>query len=381
MRSDPENGMGCGADAPKRSVDGSCGSAAAPPDPGSSRAPVVTFKWVEVLAPLTAGNDLTTEQAAAAMTDILSGNATSAQIAAFIVALRIKGETVDEMAGLLSAMEDASERVMLVDIEGVIDTCGTGGDRSHSINVSTIAAFVVAGAGAKVCKHGNRAASSSCGSADLLEGLGVKLDVTPDRIARCVDEASIAFCFAPRFHPAMRFAGPTRGELGVPTVFNFLGPLANPARVRRQVVGVSDKNMAEKMAGVLRARGSERALVVFGHDGLDELTTTTTSTVVELAEDGDLHRYELDPAAHGLPRSQPADLRGGDVETNVGVTREVLTGKPGPHRDIVVLNAAAGLLVAGRAGDLGEGLSLAAAAIDDGRAAHALDLLVEVSNR
>ncbi|HEX4818760.1 MAG TPA: anthranilate phosphoribosyltransferase [Acidimicrobiales bacterium] len=334
-----------------------------------------------MLGPLTAGSDLSTEQAAAAMADILEGNATSAQIAAFIVALRIKGETVEEMAGLVEAMQNACEPVTLAQLEGVIDTCGTGGDRSHSINVSTIAAFAVAGAGAKVCKHGNRAASSSCGSADLLEGLGVALDVTPDRIAQCVDEAGMAFCFAPRFHPAMRFAGPTRGELGVPTVFNFLGPLANPARVRRQVVGVGDKRMAEKMAGVLRARGSERALVVFGHDGLDELTTTTTSTVVELGEDGELRRYELDPAAHGLKVAQPSDLRGGDVAANVEATREVLAGKPGPHRDIVVLNAAAGLMAAGLAGDIADGLSQAAKAIDDGRAQHALDQLVEVSNR
>ena len=341
----------------------------------------MAFQWVEVLGPLTSGNDLTSEQAAAAMTDILSGNATSAQIAAFIVALRIKGETVDEMAGLIQAMQDACERVTLHTSEGVIDTCGTGGDRSHSINVSTIAAFAVAGAGAKVCKHGNRAASSSCGSADLLEGLGVRLDVTPEGIAACVEEAGIAFCFAPRFHPSMRFAGPTRGELGIPTVFNFLGPLANPARVRRQVVGVGDKRMAEKMAGVLRARGSERAMVVYGHDGLDELTTTTTSTVVELCDDGELKRYELDPAAHGLKVAQPSELRGGDVETNVAVTRDVLAGTPGPHRDIVVLNAAAGLTVAGLVGDIADGLSMAAAAIDDGRAQLALDRLVDVSNR
>jgi anthranilate phosphoribosyltransferase len=341
----------------------------------------VTFQWVEVLGPLTAGADLTTEQAAAAMADILDGNATSAQIAAFIVALRIKGETVEEMAGLVQAMQDACEPVTLGQLDGVIDTCGTGGDRSHSINVSTIAAFAVAGAGAKVCKHGNRAASSSCGSADLLEGLGVALDVTSEGIARCVDEAGIAFCFAPRFHPAMRYAGPTRSELGIPTVFNFLGPLANPARVRRQVVGVGDKRMAEKMAGVLRARGSERALVVFGHDGLDEITTTTTSTVVELGEDGELRRYELDPAAHGLKVAQPGDLRGGDVAANVAATRDVLAGKPGPHRDIVVLNAAAGLIAAGVAGGIADGLSMAAAAIDDGRAQHALDQLIEASNR
>jgi anthranilate phosphoribosyltransferase len=324
--------------------------------------------------------DLTTEQAAAAMTEILSGQSTQAQIAGFIVGLRMKGETIDEMAGLLSAMEDASEYVPLSDLDGVIDTCGTGGDRSHSINVSTIAAFVVAGAGAKVCKHGNRAASSACGSADVLEALGVMIELTPAAVARCVEKAGIGFCFAPRFHPAMRHAGPTRGELGVPTVFNFLGPLANPARVRRQVLGVSDARMAEKMAGVLKARGSERALVVFGHDGLDELTTTTTSTVVELCEDGELRRYELDPAAHGISRADPAALRGGDAAANVAATRAVLAGEPGPHRDIVVLNAAAGLIAAGTAADLAEGLSAAAAAIDDGRAASALDQLVETSN-
>ncbi|MEA2493855.1 MAG: anthranilate phosphoribosyltransferase, partial [Thermoleophilaceae bacterium] len=271
------------------------------------------FSWPSVLGPLTSGHDLTAEQAAEAMGEILAGEASSAQIAGFIVALRMKGETVDELAGLLSAMQDASEQVPLKDLDGVNDTCGTGGDRSHSINVSTIAAFVVAGAGARVCKHGNRAASSACGSADVLEGLGVVIELDPAAVARCVEETGIGFCFAQRFHPAMRHAGPTRAQLGVPTVLNFLGPLANPARVRRQVVGVSDKHMAEKMAEVLRARGSERALVVFGHDGLDELTTTTTSTVVELGEDGELRRYEVDPAAHGISRAEPSALQGGDV--------------------------------------------------------------------
>jgi anthranilate phosphoribosyltransferase len=340
----------------------------------------LSFAWSDVLGPLTSGEDLTTEQAAAAMSEILSGNATSAQIAGFIVALRIKGETVDELAGLLNAMEDASERVPLTDLTGVIDTCGTGGDRSQSINVSTIAAFVVAGAGGRVCKHGNRAASSACGSADVLEALGVAIEIEPAAVARCVEKAGIGFCFARSFHPAMRHAGATRSELGVPTVFNFIGPLANPARVRRQVLGVSDARLAEKMAAVLKARGSERALVVFGHDGLDELTTTTTSTVVELCEDGELKRYELDPAAHGISRADPAALRGGDAAANVAATRAVLSGEPGPHRDIVVLNAAAGLIAAGMAADLAEGLSSAAAAIDDGRAAHALDQLVELSN-
>ena len=316
--------------------------------------------WPGILGPLTSGEDLTTEQAAGAMAEILSGEATPAQVAGFIVGLRMKGETIEEMAGLLSAMQDASEYVPLTDLDGVIDTCGTGGDRSHSINVSTIAAFVVAGAGAKVCKHGNRAASSACGSADVLEALGVAIELDPAAVARCVEKAGIGFCFAPRFHPAMRHAGPTRRELGVPTVFNFLGPLANPARVRRQVLGVSDARMAEKMAGVLKARGSERALVVFGHDGLDELTTTTTSTVVELCEDGELRRYELDPAAHGISRADPSALRGGDAPANVAATRAVLGGEPGAQRDIVVLNAAAGLIAAGMAADLAEGLSAAA---------------------
>jgi anthranilate phosphoribosyltransferase len=336
--------------------------------------------WPAVLGPLTAGQDITTDQAAAAMTEVLGGNATSAQIAGFIVALRMKGETVDEMVGLLAAMYAAAESVPLADVSGVIDTCGTGGDRSHSINVSTIAAFVVAGAGVKVCKHGNRAASSACGSADLLEALGVAVDLEPSAVARCVEEAGIGFCFAPRFHPAMRFAIPTRRELGVPTVFNFLGPLANPARVRRQVLGVSDARMADKMAGVLGQLGSERALIVFGHDGLDELTTTTTSSVVELGEEGEVIRYDVDPAAHGLRVAKPAELRGGDASENAKAARAVLDGDAGPHRDIVVLNAAAGLIAGGVVEDLHEGLSIAGAAIDDGRASNALDQLVAISN-
>jgi anthranilate phosphoribosyltransferase len=275
-------------------------------------------------------------------------------------------------------MDGAANRVILDDVAGVVDVVGTGGDRSHSVNVSTMAALVVAGAGVRVCKHGNRAASSSCGAADLLEALGVALELAPEGVARCVAEAGIGFCFAPRYHPAMRHAIPTRRELGVPTVFNFLGPLANPAGVRRQLVGVSDHRMAEKMAGVLRARGSERALVVWGHDGMDELTTTTTSTVVEV--DGEsLRTYTLDPAAHGLAVVPAAALRGGDAAHNAGVARAVLGGESGPHRDIVVLNAAAALVAGGAAADLAAGLVVAASAIDDGRAAAALERLVSVS--
>jgi anthranilate phosphoribosyltransferase len=277
--------------------------------------------WPAVLGPLTSGVDLSSEQAAAAMGEILAGNATSAQIAAFIVALRMKGETIEEMAGLLDAMEAASERVVLPSIDDVIDVVGTGGDRSGSINVSTITSFVVAGAGARVCKHGNRAASSQCGSADVLEALGVVIDLGPEAVASCIAEAGIGFCFAPHYHAAMRHSIPTRRELGVPTVFNFLGPLANPAGVRRHLLGVSDGRMAEKMAGVLRARGSKRALIVYGHDGLDEITTTTLSSVVELCDDGQVRRYELDPGAHGIPKAEPAALRGGDSAMNAAIAR------------------------------------------------------------
>ncbi len=334
--------------------------------------------WPAVLGPLTSGRDLSAEQAASAMAEILTGSATSAQIAGFIVALRMKGETIEELIGLLDAMYAAAEVVPLAGLEGMVDTCGTGGDRCHTINVSTMAALVAAGAGAKVCKHGNRAASSSCGSADLLEHLGVVIDLPPSGVARCVDEAGIGFCFAPRFHPAMRHAVPTRRELGVPTVFNFLGPMANPARVRRQVLGVSDPAMAERVVGVLRAQGAERALVVFGHDGLDELTTTTTSTVIDLCGD-DVARYEVDPTALGLARAQPAELRGADVATNAAMAAKVLEGTRGPQRDLVAINAAAALVAAGMAEDLPAGLDLAFATLDQGLAAAALERLVACS--
>jgi len=334
--------------------------------------------WSAVLGTLTGGEHLTRAAASAAMADILEGRATPAQIGAFCVALRMKGETVDEMTGLLAAMLAYAEPVPLPADIDVVDTCGTGGDRSNSINVSTIAALVVAGAGAPVCKHGNRAASSACGSADVLEALGVAIDLGPADVAACVDEVGMGFCFAPRFHAALRHAGPTRRELGVSTVFNFLGPLANPGLARRQVLGVSDARMADKMVGVLAARGTTRALVVYGHDGLDELTTTTTSTVVELS-DGTVRTYVVDPADLGIRPAEPGDLRGGDAATNAAIARRVCGGDPGPHRDIVLLNASAGLVAAGLADDLATGLALAAAAVDDGRAETVLDQLVAVS--
>ena len=336
--------------------------------------------WPSVLGPLSAGDSLTAAQARAAMAEILAGDATPAQIAAFAVALRIKGETVDEMSGLVSAMLDFADPVPLSadTAAAVIDTCGTGGDRSGSINISTIAAFVAAGAGARVCKHGNRAASSKAGSADVLEALGVVIDLGPEAVARCVEEARMGFCFAARFHAALRHAVPVRRELGIPTVFNFLGPLANPARVRRQVVGVSDPRMAEKVLGVLQANGAHHALVVYGHDGLDELTTADTSTVHEL-RDGDVRTYVVDPVELGLGGATRTDLLGGDAATNAAVARSVLDGQRGPHRDIVVLNAAAALVAAGTSDDLVDGIASAEASIDGGHAAAVLDALVRVS--
>ena len=338
--------------------------------------------WPAVIGRLMRMESLTSVQASAALSDILEGNATSAQIAAFAVGLRMKGETVEEMTGMVTAMLDHAERVDLpagVAVESLIDTCGTGGDRSHSINVSTIGAFVAAGAGARVCKHGNRAASSAAGSADVLEALGVVIDLGPSGVGRCVAEAGMGFCFAPRYHAASRHAVPTRRELGVPTVFNFLGPLANPARPLRQVVGVSDAAMAEKVVGVLSANGARRAMVVYGHDGLDELTTTDTSTVLSLEEDGSVRTFVVDPVSLGLPKASLDVLRGGDPVTNAGLARRVLDGEKGPHRDIVLLNAAAAVVVAGLAPDLVDGLELAADSVDSGRAAGVLERLVEVS--
>ena len=241
-----------------------------------------------------------------------------------------------------------------------------------------LAALTIAGAGGQVCKHGNRAASSRCGTADLLEQFGVAIDLGPEGVARSVAEAGIGFCLAPRYHSAMRFAGPARREMGIPTVFNFLGPLANPARVTRQVTGVSDPAMAERLCAVLGDNGAERAMVVYGHDGLDELTVTTTSTVHEL-RDGTVQRYDVDPSALGLGIGTMDDLRGGDPVRNAELAREVLGGGSGPQADIVALNAAAGLVVAGLADDLPAGLELAKASLDGGRAAAALDSLVEVS--
>jgi anthranilate phosphoribosyltransferase len=334
--------------------------------------------WPSVLEALTRGQHLTDEQTTAAVTEILEGTATSAQLAAFAIGLRIKGETVEEMSALLDVMLAFGQAVELAPGTDAIDTCGTGGDRTCTINASTVAALVVAGAGAKVCKHGNRSQSSQCGSADLLEALGVVIDLGPEGVAACVDQAGMGFCFAPKYHPAFRHVGPTRRELGVPTVFNFLGPVANPARVRRQVLGVSDPAMASRLIGVLQAHDTERALVVHGHDGLDELSTITTSTVLEL-RDGSIRSYDVDPVRLGLKPATLDEIQGGDPATNADLARRVLDGEPGPKRDFVLLNAAAGLVAAGVVDGLAEGLEAATASVDGGAAATALDRLVAVS--
>lgn len=336
--------------------------------------------WPVILGHLLEGQALTRPQARAAMTEVLDGAASPAQIAAFIVALRMKGETVEELVGMVDAMLEAATLVEIDTSGPVIDIVGTGGDRAHTINVSTIASIVVAGAGGRVCKHGNRAASSSCGSADLLEALGVAIELGPVGVARCVEQAGIGFCFAPRYHPAMRHAGPSRRDLGIPTAFNILGPMSNPGRVRRYVIGVADERVSHRMAEVLRANGAEHALIVHGGDGLDELTTTGPSNVVELRA-GEITSWQVDPTELGLARADREDLVGGDAHINADLARRVLAGEHGPHRDIVCLNSAAGLLAAGLVEDLPAGLARATAAIDGGHAVGALAALVDVSHR
>jgi anthranilate phosphoribosyltransferase len=336
--------------------------------------------WPVVLGHLMEGESLSREAARATMAEILDGAASPAQIAAYMVALRMKGETVEELVGMVEAMLAASTRVDLDTAGPVVDVVGTGGDRAHTINVSTISALVVAGAGGRVCKHGNRAASSACGSADLLEALGVAIELGPEGVARCVEEAGMGFCFAPRYHPAMRHAGPSRRDLGIPTAFNILGPMSNPGRVRRYLIGVADERVAVRMAEVLLVNGAERALIVHGGDGLDELTTTGPSNVVEL-RDGVVTTWSVDPEDLGLPRADREDLVGGAANVNADLARRVLAGEHGPHRDIISLNAGAALVAAGLADDLPAGIAAARASIDGGHAVGALATLVEVSQR
>jgi anthranilate phosphoribosyltransferase len=309
---------------------------------------------------------LTEEEAAQAMRQIMEGEATPAQIAAFLIALRIKGETIAEITGCARVMREKATRIR-VPYPNVIDTCGTGGDGSQTFNISTTAAFVVAGAGVPVAKHGNRAMSSRCGSADLLQALGVAIELGPEKAESCLAEVGITFLFAPLFHTAMKHAIGPRREIGVHTIFNILGPLTNPAGAKQQLLGVSRRALAEPMARVLGNLGSARAFVVHGHDGLDEITTTGETYITTL-DAGEIASYTITPEQFGLRRVPRGALAGGDARQNAAITLAVLEGKHSPHRDVVLLNAAAALIVAGTATDVAEGLQIAAQAIDSGAA-------------
>jgi anthranilate phosphoribosyltransferase len=337
--------------------------------------------WPSVLTTLIAGDDLTAAQAADALRSILAGEATEAQIAGLLIGLRAKGETIDEVSAMVDVMLATAEPITLPPGPEAIDIVGTGGApsrRVHALNVSTMASFVAAGAGARVVKHGNRRASSTSGSFDLLEALGVPLELDGAGIARCVEHAGLAFCFARSFHPAMRHAGPVRTQLGVPTVFNFLGPLSNPAGVRRQVIGVSDQRLAPLVAGVLADRGAPRAMVVTAHDGTDELVTTGPTTIHDV-RDGVVSARTFDPAEVGIDVVDPGSIAGGDAAQNAVIARRVFAGEAGPYRDIVCLNAAAGLVVAGVVDDLGDGVARASGAIDSGAVEAVLTRLLEVA--
>jgi anthranilate phosphoribosyltransferase len=322
------------------------------------------------------GASLSREEAALAFDLMMSGEATPSQMGGLLMAMRVRGETVDEITGAVSAMRSKMLRVIAP--PDAIDVVGTGGDSSGSYNISTCAAFIVAGAGVPVAKHGNRALSSRSGAADVLTALGVRIDVPPEHISRCIAEARIGFMFAPAHHPAMRHVGPTRVELGTRTIFNLLGPLSNPAGVKRQMVGVFSRQWVEPLATVLRNLGSERAYVVHGSDGLDEITICGPTTVASL-EAGEVRLFEIAPEDVGLKRAKPESLLGGDAEHNARALLAVLKGERGPFRDVAVLNAAAALVVAGKAKDLGQGVVLAQKSIDSGEAEGSLERLIVIS--
>ncbi|TME24876.1 MAG: anthranilate phosphoribosyltransferase [Chloroflexi bacterium] len=330
----------------------------------------------EAIEQLLQGTALNREQARTVMDQVMAGEATSAQIAGLLIALRARGETVEEMTGFVESMR--AHATPLEVPPGSIDTCGTGGDRAGTFNISTAAALVAAGAGIPVAKHGNRAASSRCGSADVLEALGVDITLDADGVRRCIEVAGMGFCFAPTFHPAMRHAGPARRELAVRTVFNVLGPLANPGRVKKQALGVGAPSLAPLMIRVLKDLGHERALVFYGEDGLDELTTTGPSRVFQL-RNGKVDDFELDPKDLGLGRARADELKGGTPAENAALLRQVLNGDTGPRRDVVLLNAAAAILAAGRAEDWPQAMDVARESLDSGRAAQVLSRLIETS--
>ena len=334
--------------------------------------------FAALLEKLQRRQDLTVEESAAAMEEIMEGRAQSAQIAGLLIGLAMKGERPSEVVGLARTMRSRATRLSR-QFSDVFDTCGTGGDRAHTFNVSTVSALIVAACGVRVAKHGNRSVSSRCGSADLFEALGVNISATPAVVERCLEEAGIAFFFAPTFHPSMRHVAPTRKDLGVRTAFNLLGPLTNPAGAERQLVGVPRPELTELVARSLGMLGSTRAWVVHGADGLDEISTTGYTKVSEY-RDGAVNTFYIHPADVGLPKAAPEALRGADATENARIARDVLNGAAGAPRDIVLLNAGASLLIAGAVPDLSTGVSRAAAALDSGAAAATLEQLTAISN-
>ena len=332
----------------------------------------------EALGAVVSGRTLTRDEARSAMASIMAGEATPAQLGALLAALHVRGETVDEIAGCATALREVAVRVTVT--ADAIDIVGTGGDRSNSFNISTVSALVTAGAGGRVAKHGNRAASSACGSADVLEALGVRIDLGPEGVARCVGEVRVGFMFAPRYHPAMRHAGPVRREIGIRTVFNVLGPLANPAGVRRILLGVPSAELGEKIARVLVELGTDHALVVHGEDGLDEISPSAPTRTWEV-RDGSVREGRIDPRDLGLTPAARAEITGGDAATNAAMARRVLGGAKDGARAAILLNAGAACSVAGLAKDLREGVRIAASAIDDGRGAQALERFIATSQK
>lgn len=336
------------------------------------------FDMRDAIRAVVDGEELGLDQATSAMDAIMSGQVPGSQIAALVTALRMRGETVREIAGFASAMRHHAVKVpVLGDASPLLDTCGTGGDHSNSFNISTTATFVIAATGVRIAKHGNRAASSLCGSADLLEGLGVRIDLAPDQVAASIEETGIGFMFAPAFHPAMRFVGPTRKEIGIRTVFNVLGPLTNPAGASHQLIGVGHPDIARKLADVLAMLGSARAVLVHSEEGLDEIGVSGDSTITEWDRArGDIRTYTISPEQFGLERGRAEDLVGGEVAENVTITRAILKGEDGPRRTVTLLNAGAGIYAAEAAGSIEEGVAMAANAIDSGQAWRRLERLV-----
>ncbi|WP_322517064.1 anthranilate phosphoribosyltransferase [Rhodopseudomonas palustris] len=335
---------------------------------------MIDFK--AVIAKVATGASLTRDEAANAFDAMMSGDATPSQMGALLMGLRVRGETVDEITGAVTTMR--AKMLTVAAPPDAVDVVGTGGDGSGSVNVSTCTSFVVAGCGVPVAKHGNRALSSKSGAADVLNALGVKIDITPDHVGRCVAEAGIGFMFAPTHHPAMKNVGPTRVELATRTIFNLLGPLSNPAGVKRQMIGVFSRQWVQPLAQVLKNLGSESIWVVHGSDGLDEITLSGPTAVAEL-KNGEIKTFEVSPEDAGLPRAPADALKGGDAEANAVALRAVLEGMPGPYRDVALLNAAATLIVAGKAKDLKEGVALGAQSIDSGAAEARLKKLIAVS--